>query len=60
MEAYKAIKDAQFESMVNFKKELKEQRWRQISHDVVKAEKQKIWENSEEYQRQQMIKKFAE
>ena len=49
MEAYKAIKEAQFDSLVSFKKELKEQRWRLISHDVVKAEKQKIWESSEEY-----------
>ena len=60
MEAYKAIKEAQFESLVSFKKELKDQTWRLISHNVIKAEQQKIWENSDEYERRQMIQKYAE
>ena len=47
MEVYKAIKEAQHASLMDFTKEFKNQRWKLIYKDAIKAEKDKLWKNSE-------------
>ena len=60
MEVYKAIKEAQHVSLMDFTKEFKNQRWKLIHKDAIKAEKEKLWKNSEEYKEQQTIKQYVQ